>query len=337
MKNNQIQTRQQTLCKIDVLDSHTGGEPTRLVLRGFPDLGTGSMQARLEYIKKHCDDWRRGILLEPRGHEVLVGALLVPPVDKKSTAGVIFFNNTGYLGMCGHGTIGLLASLEYLGQAVIGQHIIETPVGNITAELLGQGRVRIENVPAYRYKKDVSVKVPALSQTVIGDIAWGGNWFFLVKNPQFELHINKAKELEVICTHIKEALQQAGITGAHGDEIDHIELFSEHPEADSQNFVLCPGNVYDRSPCGTGTSAKLACLAADGALQAGEVWYQAGIVGSVFQGQYRWAEPNEVSKLTTDTADMRAVIPTIEGQAFISAETTLVFDPADPFYFGITL
>ncbi|HEX7386064.1 MAG TPA: 4-hydroxyproline epimerase [Castellaniella sp.] len=307
--------------RISILDSHTGGEPTRLVLDGLPDLGRGTMAQRRAYFAQHCDDWRKAIILEPRGSDVMVGALLCPPEDPSATAGVIFFNNTGYLGMCGHGTIGLLVSLGYLGRIQPGDHRIETPVGTVTATLHDDGSVSVRNVPSYRHRKDVTVQVPGHG-AVCGDIAWGGNWFFLVNAPELIVPGADRAALTEYTSAIVQALEDQGITGRDGGRIDHVELFGHDAEADSRNFVLCPGKAYDRSPCGTGTSAKLACLAADGKLAPGAIWKQAGTLGTCFQGSY---EPD------TDGC----IIPTIRGQAHVSAESTLILQDDDPFQWGI--
>ncbi|MGB6243169.1 MAG: 4-hydroxyproline epimerase [Castellaniella sp.] len=307
--------------RISILDSHTGGEPTRLVLDGFPDLGTGDMAQRRTRLAKQHDDWRKAVILEPRGHDVLVGALLCPPQDPNAAAGVIFFNNTGYLGMCGHGTIGLIVSLAYLGRIQPGTHRIETPVGTVDATLHSDGSVSVRNVASYRHRQDVTVDVPGLGP-VTGDIAWGGNWFFLVNAPDRVHPGADTRQLTEHAAAIGNALEAQGIRGRDGGLIDHIELFGADPDADSRSFVLCPGKAYDRSPCGTGTSAKIACLAADGKLQPGQIWHQASIIGSRFQASY---EPGP-----DDT-----VIPTIRGNAHISGETTLILQDDDPFAWGI--
>jgi len=307
---------------IHVVDSHTGGEPTRVVIGGFPDLGTGPMAERLERLRDEHDRYRRATLLEPRGSEVLVGALLCPPQDPAHTAGVIFFNNAGYLGMCGHGTIGLVVTLAHLGRISAGDHVIETPVGDVRATLHEDGRVSVRNVPAYRLAADVAVTL-ATGQTVTGDIAWGGNWFFLCADHGQAISPERVHALTGYAAELGEALQAQGHRGAGGAVIDHIELFADADPAlaDSRSFVLCPGRQYDRSPCGTGTSAKLACLAARGKLQPGQVWRQASVIGSVFEGWYEMADEH--------------IVPTIRGQAFISAEATLIIDPADPFGWGL--
>jgi 4-hydroxyproline epimerase len=235
---------------------------------------------------------------------------------------VIFFNNVGYLGMCGHGSIGLAATLAHLGRIQPGEHRIDTPVGVVTARLHPSGAVSIRNVASYRHAKAQTFDVPGWGK-VTGDVAWGGNWFFLVNDHSQELALENVETLVNFTWAIREALQEQGITGDKGQEIDHIELFGPptNPNAHSRNFVLCPGKAYDRSPCGTGTSAKLACLFADRKIKPGQVWRQESIVGSMFEG-------------TVEEIDGVAY-PTITGDAFITAETTLLFDSRDPFRMGI--
>ena len=258
---------------IRVVDSHTEGEPTRVVLSGGPDLGNGALCERLQRFRQTADDFRRAVILEPRGAEALVGALLCDPVDATCAAGVIYFNNAGYLGMCGHGTIGVAVTLAYLGRIGIGTHRFETPVGVVEVKLLSTSEVAIENVPSYRYRAKVAVEVESLG-TVVGDIAWGGNWFFLVENSPLPLTVNNIRPLNDAAHQVRMALRHQQITGTNGAEIDHVEFFGPAQSADghSRNFVYCPGGAFDRSPCGTGTSAKLACLAADGKLKPGELW-----------------------------------------------------------------
>ena len=324
--------------RIEVIDSHTAGEPTRCVLTGGPDLGRGPMTERLERFRQHHDAYRRAVLCEPRGSDVLVGALLLRPFDSACAAGVIFFNNAGYLGMCGHGMIGVGVTLSHLNRIEPGDHLIETPVGIVQITLLSDQRVTIRNVPAYRLQSGVTVNVPGYG-AVIGDVAWGGNWFFLVRQHSFEearkLSIRDVEQLTAFTWEIRRALNGAGITGANGAEIDHIELFTDPGNATnhSRNFVLCPGKAYDRSPCGTGTSAKMACLAADGTLKPGEHWRQEGILGTVFEGSFEFE--NEQSSSREDLAAGRHIIPTITGSAYVTAEATLLFDSADPFRLGV--
>ena len=312
---------------IKVIDSHTGGEPTRIIVEGGPDLGTGPLRERLNDFRVRFDDIRSAVINEPRGSDVLVGGLLCPPSDPACAAGIIFFNNTGYLHMCGHGTIGLMVTLHWMKRLGPGAHRIETPVGIVTATLLDDHRVAVQNVSSYRWRKAVSVDVPGHGP-VTGDIAWGGNWFFLVSDHGQDLQLARPKELAEFTLRMRAALEQQGITGADGGEIDHIELFGAptQPNADSKNFVLCPGGAYDRSPCGTGTSAKLACLAADGKLAAGSVWRQESIVGSIFEGSWQ-PDMNSVRK--------DAIIPTITGSAWITGESSLILQSTDPFRAGI--
>ena len=309
------------LTRIRAIDSHTGGEPTRVVVGGFPDLGKGSMSERLEGFRRDHDELRRAIACEPRGHDAVVGALLCDPVDKDAAAGVIFFNNVGYLGMCGHGTIGLIKTLEYMGRIETGIYRIETPAGTVEAELNCDGSVTIANVASYRFAKDVEVDVNGLGR-VRGDIAYGGNWFFLIGDPRVGVEFQNLERLTQFSAAVRKALIANGITGADRAEVDHIELFAPTPNADSRNFVLCPGLEYDRSPCGTGTSAKLACLYADGKLREGEVWRQESIVGSVFEGRVK-VEGNQI-------------IPMITGTAHVIAEIELILDPNDPYRYGVT-
>lgn len=308
--------------RIAVVDSHTGGEPTRVVISGGPDLGGGSMAERLIRFREEHDEFRSAVVNEPRGSEVMVGALLCDPVDSISTAGVIFFNNVGYLGMCGHGTIGLMVTLAHLGRTAPGEHRIETPVGSVKCVVHPGGEVTVENVPSYRSAKQVTVDVNGYGR-VTGDVAWGGNWFFLVNNHGQRIALDNVERLTNCAWEIRQALVRNGTTGDDGQEIDHIELFGAPDRADAQskNFVLCPGKAYDRSPCGTGTSAKLACLAADNKLREGEIWRQESIVGSVFEGSFR--------------RDAGRILPSIKGSAHVIGEGTLLLDPHDPFQMGI--
>jgi 4-hydroxyproline epimerase len=285
-------------------------------------LGNATLAERLQRFATELDDFRSAVVNEPRGSDVIVGALLCDPVDSNCATGVIFFNNVGYLGMCGHGTIGVVTTLAHLDRIGPGEHCIETPVGVVRATLHPDGKVTVENIPGCRYRAGVSVIVKDFG-TVIGDIAWGGNWFFLVDDPPIRVDLDNVAQLTEFAWAVRNALCEEGITGAQGKEIDHIELSfsSQTPGADSRNFVLCPGKAYDRSPCGTGTSAKLACLAASGKLAPGQVWRQAGILGTVFEGSYQLRDGQ--------------LIPSITGTAFITAEGRLILSPGDPFLAGI--
>ncbi len=308
---------------IRVVDSHTGGEPTRVVVAGMPDLGNGSMAERRERMRTTWDHLRAAIVSEPRGSDVLVGALLCEPQHSESAAGVVFFNNVGYLSMCGHGAIGLAVTLNHLGRLEPGSHRLETPAGDVMLTLHDSNLVSVSNVASYRYRKDVPVQLPGFGE-LRGDIAWGGNWFFLVSEHGQTLAMDRVNELTDFCWAIRGALEAAEISGRDGALIDHIELFgppTNPATADSRNFVLCPGRAYDRSPCGTGTSAKLACLVADGRVAAGDTWRQESITGSVFE-----ARADVVGE------ELR---PRISGSAFVTGESTLYLDRSDPFRYGL--
>lgn len=307
--------------RVRVVDSHTEGESTRVVISGGPDLGHGPLSDRRDRFRASHDAFRRAMVNEPRGSDAMVGALVCPPEDPANTAGVVFFNNVGYLGMCGHGTIGLVVTLAHLGRIGPGHHTIETPVGAVPTELNDRGRVTFSNVTSYRTRSQVPVHVPGFG-SIVGDIAWGGNWFFLVDGAPYALRAGNVGPLTDYCRAVGAALARDGITGARGGRIDHIELTGppERPENHARNFVLCPGGVYDRSPCGTGTSAKLACLVADGELRAGEPWRQEGILGSVFEGRV---------DIVPD-----GVRPRITGAAHVTAEAELLLDESDPFCYG---
>lgn len=306
------------MTRISIIDSHTGGEPTRVVISGGPKLGGGSVADRLKVFRERFDHFRSAIVNEPRGSDVLVGALLCEPADKSCAVGVIFFNNVGYLGMCGHGTIGVVVALAHLGRLTPGAHRLDTPAGIVTATLHPNRTVSVTNVPSYRARKNLAVEVPGLG-TVTGDIAWGGNWFFLVDAAGRELRLENVEALTDSSWRLRQAVNRQGFP-----EVDHVELSGPpaSPDSNARNFVLCPGKAYDRSPCGTGTSAKLACLAADGQWPEDKPWVQEGILGTTFTAHY-------------SRHPAGGIVPTITGTAFVNAEATLLLDPLDPFRHGI--
>ncbi|MBS0364649.1 MAG: proline racemase family protein [Proteobacteria bacterium] len=321
------------LHEIRVIDSHTAGEPTRLVVEGGPDLGGGPLDQRVQRFRQHFDHYRSAIVNEPRGSDAVVGALLTPPGRADCQLGVIFFNNVGYLGMCGHGTIGLIASLAHMGRLRPGSWRVDTPVGPVSTRLNADGSVEVENVVSYRKARDVVVQLAGGS--IHGDVAWGGNWFFLTDAHDLTLTLPNVEALTQYAWQVRQALNAQG-----HPEVDHVELFSSGSAAAgsdagvapvepaarprSRNFVLCSGKAYDRSPCGTGTSAKLACLAADGKLAEGEEWLQEGLIGTSFTAHYRWK-----------SREKGEIIPTITGRAFVTGEALLRLDERDPFCFGI--
>jgi proline racemase len=282
------------------------------------------MAERRAFLLSRQDHLRQAVACEPRGHDAIVGALLTPPVEAGSAAGVVFFNNVSALGMCGHGLIGVVRTLEHLGRLSPGAVRIDTPVGTVGAELEEGGAVTIENVPVHVHALDVAVDVPGLGR-VSGDVAWGGNWFFLTdERPGLPLELANASALTDATARILAALRAQGTTGRSGEPIDHVELLGppRREDADARNFVLCPGLAYDRSPCGTGTSAKMAVLAARGKLRPGARWRQESITGSLFEG---WLEERG-----------GALVPRVRGRAFVTGRSTLLFDPADPFREGFT-
>jgi 4-hydroxyproline epimerase len=309
---------------LQIIDSHTEGEPTRVVISGGPDLGSGTMAEKSKRLREKHDWLRSAVCNEPRGHDAMVGALICEPSEPNCICGVIFFNNLSTLNMCIHGTIGLAVTLAYLGKISLGAHRIDTPVGVVVATLHEDGSVEVANVPSYRKQAAVPVEIPGYGM-IYGDIAWGGNWFFLIENqgPQVKL-ANLEMLLDFTCL-VREELEKQDITGDGGMEIDHIEVFgppSDPSLADSRNFVLCPGKAYDRSPCGTGTSAKLACLYAEGKLKPGEIWKQASILDTVFKGRVESRSNGEM-------------IPIVSGHAWVNGESTYHFQPSDPFRHGI--
>lgn len=303
--------------EISVIDSHTEGEPTRVIVEGGPELGDGSLTERRERFEESFDHFRSAVVNEPRGSDVLVGALLCPPVDRTCATGVIFFNNVGYLHMCGHGTMGVAVTLAYLGRLGPGTHRIETPAGVVTTTLHDTGAVSVENVPSFRRAHRVTVSVPGAGR-VTGDVAWGGNWFFLVHDIKHRLELSEVDALTDYAWRIRQAVNASGFP-----EVDHVELWGPATRKDARckNFVLCPGKAYDRSPCGTGTCARVACLADDGLLPEGDTWVQESITGSAFSATYR--------------REGTQIIPTITGRAFVNGKATLLLDPYDPYRFGI--
>ncbi len=314
----------QNINKIKVIDSHTAGEPTRVVVDGAPDLGVGNMEDLRDRFEEKAHWLRTALLSEPRGFKAMVGALLCEPTDPKSAAGVIFFNNSGVLKGCIHGTMGLIKTLEFMRRISAGSHYIETPIGIIKAELRSDGSVSVANVPSYRYLSNVEIDVEGFGK-VLGDVAWGGNWFYLIEGYGPEIKLSNLRNLSSFSIAAMEALEVAGIVGDNGSKIDHIEIFgppSDSVKSDSTNFVMCPGGEYDRSPCGTGTSAKLACLHASGKLKQGQIWRQSSILGTVFEGEVKPLEDQKV-------------IPKVSGRAWVNGETNIIIDHSDPFRFGI--
>ena len=318
-----MESEMSRLQKIEVVDSHTAGAPTRVAVSGGPDLGGGCISERLQVLRGRHDWFRSAVVSEPRGANELVGALLCPPTDASCAAAVIFFNNTGYLGMCGHGAMGVAVTLAHLGRMAVGAHRLETPAGVVRVQRHDAYRVSVNNVPSFRHRKAVRLQAPEIGD-VAGDVAWGGNWFFLMSDHGQQLHLRNVKQLTGYAQAVQRQLAAQGVRGPNGELIDHVELVgppSSPAKADARNFVLCPSGAYDRSPCGTGTSAKLACLMADGQLAAGEIWRQESITGSVFEAQ--------------GVVENGKVVPKVSGAAYVTAEASLLLDPEDPLVHGI--
>ncbi|MCA9191668.1 MAG: proline racemase family protein [Planctomycetales bacterium] len=308
---------------IELIDTHTGGEPTRIVINSPIHLGSGTLAELRDQFRSNYDEFRRAMILEPRGSEVMVGAILTPPENKDSVAGVIFFNNVGYLNMCGHGTIGVAVALNYLGRLDLGVHRLDTPVGTVEFTLLDKNRVQLENVPSYQYQEKVALELNN-GQIVHGDVAWGGNWFFICDDHGMEIAWTNRQQLQQLAEEIAFQLEARNIRGANGAQIDHVELVMSLRQSpiETRNFVLCPGNQFDRSPCGTGTSAKLACLAAQQKLKAGEIFVQQSLIGSQFEAYYRRIPGS------------KSIIPVLTGTAYVTADCKLLLDPNDPYQFG---
>jgi 4-hydroxyproline epimerase len=310
--------------EIEVVDSHTEGEPTRVIVGGWPELTASTMEGRRAELAERFDSLWRGVVLEPRGHDALVAALLTPPVSHGAAAGVVFFDNVGPLWMCGHGTIGVVRTLEHLGRIAPGPVRLDTPAGPVGAELGVDGTVTLENVPASSHAQDVTVRLPG-GGSVTGDVAYGGNWFFVSETHGERVAPDNMERLREVTLAIQRALADAGVTGAAGEVVDHVILQGPpaRADADRRNYVMCPGGAYDRSPCGTGTSATMAILHARGRLELGRRWRQESITGSVFTG---WLEERD-----------GALRPRIQGRAYVTGRARLLFDPRDPFRGGLSL
>lgn len=308
---------------VHVVDSHTEGEPTRVVIEGWPQPDGATMVARRDFMRERQDALRRALILEPRGHSAIVGALLTAPVTPNAIAGVVFFNNVGYLGMCGHGLIGVVKTLAWMGRKIDGEVVLDTPVGPVSAVAGADGAVTITNVPAHSHAQDVEIDVSGFGR-FRGDVAWGGNWFFLTEMPGENLDLANVPRLSQATVALMEALERSGTFGRDGGKIDHVELFAapRRADADSRNFVMCPGGAYDRSPCGTGTSAKMAALHARGKLRIGDVWRQESVTGSLFKG---WLTEGESGTL----------VPHIQGRAFVTGHARFEFENDDPLRDGM--
>ena len=319
--------------RVRCVDSHTEGEPTRTLVDGLPGLA-GDPRAVRTALDGAWAGMVRTLMHEPRGYAWLVGAVVLPPTSPRASFGVVFFNNVGTLGMCGHGTIGVVRTLSALGRLAAGEHLIDTPVGAVVARLSTDGRVSVRNVPSRVVQRGVAVDVPGHG-IVHGDIAWGGNWFFICHDHGMSITVDRVDELTAFCMRVRAAYDAAGLRGDDGACIDHVELSIDSHRAggpaipsqgtsgqqvgtgaDARNFVLCPGAEWDRSPCGTGTSARVACLAAEGRLAPGATWVQESVLGTRFEATYELVGAD--------------IVPTITGSAHVTFDGWIMIDPADP-------
>ena len=304
-------TLSNALARLSVIDSHTGGMPTRAVIDGFPELRGETAAERRDDLVRRFEHLIQAVVAGPCDNEAMVAALLVPPDSSTAAAGVIFFDKSGPIGMCGHGSIGLAHTLRALNRMEVGRHLLDTPVGSVEIECRANGAVAVSNVPSRRLESGIALQVEGVGE-VTADIAYGGNTFLLVKSPAMDL-----RQPREALTSITKAILAAAHRAGHTD-VDHIELYGSPtlPHARSRNFVLCPSGAYDRSPCGTGTSAKVACLAADGDLEPGEEWVQESITGSAFSVSYQWLDRRR-----------QLIAPTVVGEAELVAEADLLLPP----------
>lgn len=332
---------------VHVVDSHTAGEPTRVVTGGLPNVPGATMADKRAFLRQHCDALRSGLVCEPRGHDAIVAAYLLPPCDPTAHAGVVFANDVGYLGMCGHGAIGVATTLLAMGMVAPAsadgdtEIRLDTPVGTVVAQVAVRdgrpGAVRLRNVPSFLHARDVEVPVEGIGRVTV-DVAWGGNWFAIL--PEDELGVAVEPErLPALLERtmaVREALIRHDVFGfdpATGapQEIDHVEVYRvlRHPDARvaTRTMTLCPGRAYDRSPCGTGTSAKIATLHARGEIAPGDVFVNQSVIGTEFRARILAVDRD---------GDRTLVTPEIEGQAWITGLQQLVFDPTDPLKSGLT-
>ena len=327
---------------IQAVDSHTAGEPTRIVTGGLPPLAGASMAEKRTILQRDHDGLRRALVLEPRGHDAIVLAYLLPPCTPGAHLGVVFANDAGYLGMCGHGAIGVATVAVAMGMVAavepVTEVVLDTPAGVVPCRVAVAGgkvkSVTITNVPSFLFAQRVVVPVHGFGK-VAADIAYGDNWFAFVEADQLGLMVEKT-HLPVLmqaATAVREALVREGVRGRHpersGDEIvDHVKLFAPlaGDEPGARALTLCPGAAYDRSPCGTGTSAKLAVLHAKGELEIG-AWFRSQ---SVLATEFRARVVRE-----TRVGPHPAIVPEVTGSAWITGFPTFVLDPEDPCRFGI--
>lgn len=312
--------------RLRVIDSHTIGEPTRLVidesLVAGLDLGGGSVRERRDRFRERYDHVRQALVGDPRGTVAMVGVILLPPADPSCRFGAFCINRVGYLDMCGHATIGLAVTLGHLGRIEPGSFRLETPADVVGVTWHGGGEASFECVPPRRITKSLALACDDGAR-VTGDVATSGLWFFICRDHGLPVDSAGIPALTARAWAIRRALDARGITGTGGAVIDHVVLLG--PPRDARNhgraFVLCPDGAFDRSPCGTGTSALVGCLFEDGQLAEGHTWRQESVLGGVYEASIR-----RVGGM---------LVPTVRGSAWLTGETTLHFAGDDPYRTGI--
>ncbi|MGI9177053.1 MAG: proline racemase family protein, partial [Pirellulales bacterium] len=308
-------------------DSHTIGEPTRVVVdetfAAALALGDGSVRRRRDLFRERYDHVRRALVGDPRGAVAMVGVVLVPPHDPACRLGAFYFNRVGYLDMCGHATIGLAVTLGSLGRIEPGSFRLETPAGSVGVTWHGGIDASFECVPPRRIHRGLAVDCGS-GQTVTGDVATSGLWFYLCRDHGIAVTPAEIPRLTDLAWTIRRGLEARGITGDGGEIIDHIVLLGPPSTSgnDGKAFVLCPDGAFDRSPCGTGTSALVGCLHEDGLLAEGRTWRQESVLGGIYEARVR--------------REGEILVPTVRGQAWITAESELRFAIDDPYRTGLT-
>jgi proline racemase len=335
------------LKNISTIDSHTAGEGTRLVMSGLPPIPGHTMAEKLTYAKEHLS-WVPGLLLlEPRGHKDLFGSILVPPCSPTTDFGVLFMDNKDYEPMCGHAIIGIVTTLLETGmfEMVEPETLIrlDTPSGPVRAHAyIMDGHVQtvsFENVPAFIYRSDVTLKVPEVGDVVV-DVVFGGLFFVLVNARQLEIELipdNAVRLADLGMRILKAANEQVTVWHPelpHINKIIDLRFYIElvNAGADSRNVVVLGDHMIDRSPCGTGTSAEVALRYARGQLGLNEPFVTESIIGTRFTAQVL-AE----TLVGSDSETIPAVIPKITGSAYVTGFHQFTLDGGDPFPMGFLL
>lgn len=328
---------------IHAIDSHTMGQPTRIVVSGIPNIKGKTMYEKKAYLENNMDYIRTAIMHEPRGHRNMFGSIITQPINEKADFGIIFMDGGGYLNMCGHGSIGAATVAVETGMVPIEEPytniVLEAPAGLINAKVLVEnGRakeVSIVNVPSFLYKEDLEIKIPEIGRLVV-DISFGGSFFALVKAADLATDIDPENFSRLIKygMEIKEAINNTlkieHPTLPHIKTVDLVEIYGppKNPQATLQNVVVFGDGQIDRSPCGTGTSAKIASLYAKGKLALGQSFISESITGTMFTGR---------ALEETRVGEFKAVVPEIVGSAYITGFNHFVFDEKDPLKYGFMI